>query len=93
MAGRQGDSVPIRQGDAVSSFRTHREPIPGGSNEKSLFHTVLKEDTAPPWLALGSPDRLRVSRMQLPDALPRFQFIIKWGLLVTLRLRKRKVTL
>jgi len=34
----------------VSSFKTRRKPFPGGLDETSVFHTVLKEDTAPPWL-------------------------------------------
>ena len=42
--------VSGRQVDAVPPFRTRREPVPGGSDETSLFHTVLKEGTAPPWL-------------------------------------------
>ena len=42
--------VSGRQVDAIPTFRTRREPVPGGSDETSLFHTVLKEGMAPPWL-------------------------------------------
>lgn len=45
-----------RQGGAVSPFRTRRGPIPGGSDETSLFHTVLQRDTAPPRLRRTQPE-------------------------------------
>ena len=48
---------PGRQGGAVSPFRTRRKPFPGGLDESSVIHTVLKEDTAPPWLAHTGPER------------------------------------
>jgi len=38
------------QGDAVPPFRTRREPVHGGSDETSLFHTVLMGGTTPPRL-------------------------------------------
>jgi hypothetical protein len=42
--------VPIRQVSAMSPFRTCHEPIHGGADETSLFHTVLKGDMALTWL-------------------------------------------
>ena len=42
--------VSGRQVGVVPTFRTRREPVPGGSDETSLFHTVLKVGTAPTWL-------------------------------------------
>ena len=42
----------FRQASAPSFFRTRREPIPGGSDETSLFHTVPKKAEHSPGLPI-----------------------------------------